>query len=44
MTPTMMADAARACVELGAQIVDINMGCPAKKVCNRSGGIGAVAR
>jgi tRNA-dihydrouridine synthase B len=35
---TMMADAARACVELGAQIVDINMGCPAKKVCNRLAG------
>lgn len=34
----MMADAARACVDLGAQIVDINMGCPAKKVCNRLAG------
>ncbi|MDQ8035778.1 MAG: tRNA dihydrouridine synthase DusB [Pedobacter sp.] len=34
----MMAEAARACVELGAQIVDINMGCPAKKVCNRLAG------
>ena len=34
----MMADAARAYVDLGAQIVDINMGCPAKKVCNRLAG------
>lgn len=34
----MMAEAARACVDLGAQIVDINMGCPAKKVCNRLAG------
>ncbi|MFZ5560063.1 MAG: tRNA dihydrouridine synthase DusB [Pseudomonadota bacterium] len=36
--PRMMAEAARACVDLGAQIVDINMGCPAKKVCNRLAG------
>ncbi|MEZ5461136.1 tRNA dihydrouridine synthase DusB [Dokdonella sp.] len=32
--PQMLADAARYNVDLGAQIVDINMGCPAKKVCN----------
>ncbi|HJU39569.1 MAG TPA: tRNA dihydrouridine synthase DusB [Tahibacter sp.] len=32
--PAMLADAARYNVEHGAQIVDINMGCPAKKVCN----------
>ncbi len=32
--PTMMADAARYNVDGGAQIIDINMGCPAKKVCN----------
>ena len=30
----MMADAARYNVDHGAQIIDINMGCPAKKVCN----------
>jgi tRNA-dihydrouridine synthase B len=34
----MLADAARANVELGAQIIDINMGCPAKKVCNKAAG------
>jgi tRNA-dihydrouridine synthase B len=32
--PVMLADAARHNVDLGAQIIDINMGCPAKKVCN----------
>ncbi len=32
--PGMLADAARHNVEHGAQIIDINMGCPAKKVCN----------
>jgi tRNA-dihydrouridine synthase B len=32
--PEVMADAARHNVEHGAQIIDINMGCPAKKVCN----------
>lgn len=36
--PTVMADAAKACVEKGAQIIDINMGCPAKKVCQRAAG------
>jgi tRNA-dihydrouridine synthase B len=32
--PDALAAAARHCVEHGAQIVDVNMGCPAKKVCN----------
>jgi len=36
--PDMLADAARQNVERGAQIIDINMGCPAKKVCNRLAG------
>ena len=34
----MMADAAVYNIERGAQIIDINMGCPAKKVCNRWAG------
>jgi len=36
--PAMLADAARFNVERGAQIIDINMGCPAKKVCNVAAG------
>lgn len=36
--PVMMAQAARQNVELGAQIIDINMGCPAKKVLNKAAG------
>lgn len=32
--PKLMADCARHCVDQGAQIVDINMGCPVKKVCS----------
>ena len=32
--PEVMAEAARFNVDHGAQIIDINMGCPAKKVCN----------
>ncbi len=36
--PAVIAEAARRNVELGAQIIDINMGCPAKKVCGRSCG------
>ena len=36
--PQMMADAAQFNVTQGAQIIDINMGCPAKKVCKRAAG------
>jgi tRNA-dihydrouridine synthase B len=36
--PAMMAEAARYNVAGGAQIIDINMGCPAKKVCNVAAG------
>ena len=32
--PAMMAEAARYNVDKGAHIIDINMGCPAKKICN----------
>jgi tRNA-dihydrouridine synthase B len=32
--PAMMAQAARYNADHGAQIIDINMGCPAKKICN----------
>lgn len=34
----MLAEAARLNAEQGAQIIDINMGCPAKKVCNKAAG------
>jgi tRNA-dihydrouridine synthase B len=36
--PQTMADAARYNIDRGAQIIDINMGCPAKKVCNKWAG------
>jgi tRNA-dihydrouridine synthase B len=36
--PAWLADAARYNVDRGAQIIDINMGCPAKKVCNAAAG------
>jgi tRNA-dihydrouridine synthase B len=36
--PAMMADAARHNAALGAQIIDLNMGCPAKKVCRVDAG------
>ncbi|MCL2021096.1 MAG: tRNA dihydrouridine synthase DusB [Betaproteobacteria bacterium] len=32
--PAMLAEAARYNIERGAEIIDINMGCPAKKICN----------
>jgi tRNA-dihydrouridine synthase B len=41
--PAMMAEAARLNVELGAQIIDINMGCPAKKVCKKAAGSALLA-
>ena len=36
--PAMMVEAARANVARGADVIDINMGCPAKKVCNKAAG------
>ena len=36
--PDMLANAARMNADHGAQIIDINMGCPAKKVCNKAAG------
>ena len=36
--PDQLANAAVACVDRGAQIIDINMGCPAKKVCKKFAG------
>ncbi len=36
--PERLADAARANVDRGAQIIDVNMGCPAKKVCRVAAG------
>jgi tRNA-dihydrouridine synthase B len=36
--PAMMAEAARMNADLGAQVIDINFGCPARKVCNRAAG------
>jgi tRNA-dihydrouridine synthase B len=36
--PAMCAEAAQRNVDLGAEIIDINMGCPAKKVCHRLAG------
>ncbi len=41
--PLMMAQAARYNVERGAQIIDINMGCPARKVCNVMAGSALMA-
>ena len=41
--PAQLADAARFNVGHGAQIIDINMGCPAKKVCNVAAGSALLA-
>lgn len=36
--PEIMADGARLVTDLGADVLDLNMGCPSKKVCANSGG------
>jgi tRNA-dihydrouridine synthase B len=36
--PAQMADAARYAIDAGAEIIDINMGCPAQKVCHQWAG------
>ena len=36
--PQAMADAARRNADAGAEVIDINMGCPAKRVCNKEAG------
>lgn len=41
--PAMLAECARFNVDRGAQIIDINMGCPAKKVCNAAAGSALLA-
>jgi tRNA-dihydrouridine synthase B len=41
--PQVLAEAARANVDSGAQIIDINMGCPARKVCQRDAGSALLA-
>ncbi len=41
--PDIMAEAARAVQDIGATIVDINMGCPSRKVCAHSGGSALMA-
>lgn len=41
--PGLMAEAARYNVSCGAQIIDINMGCPAKKVCRKAAGSALLA-
>ena len=41
--PALLAEAARCNVDLGADIIDINMGCPAKKVCNAYAGSALLA-
>jgi tRNA-dihydrouridine synthase B len=41
--PALLADAARYNVDRGAQIIDVNMGCPAKKVCGAHAGSALLA-
>ena len=41
--PQQLAEAARFNADLGADIIDINMGCPAKKVCRRAAGSALLA-
>jgi tRNA-dihydrouridine synthase B len=41
--PVMMAEAARHNVDRGAQVIDINMGCPARKVCSVAAGSALMA-
>ena len=41
--PQQLAEAARLNADLGADIIDINMGCPAKKVCRRAAGSALLA-
>lgn len=41
--PLLLAEAARRCADMGAGIIDINMGCPAKKVCNKAAGSALLA-
>ncbi|MFP4294261.1 MAG: tRNA dihydrouridine synthase DusB [Halothiobacillaceae bacterium] len=41
--PAQLADAARRAVNEGAQIIDLNFGCPAKKVCRRAAGSALLA-
>lgn len=42
--PALMAEAARFCVENGAQVIDINMGCPVKKVNKKLAGSALLTR
>lgn len=42
-SPNMLAEAARFNADQGAQVIDINMGCPAKKVCRRAAGSALLA-
>lgn len=42
--PIMLAEAARWHVDRGAQIIDLNLGCPAKKVCNVAAGSALMGR